>query len=228
MMKLFYRYFVLLVVLLSAGCANNPLRTHYINLKLAFLLNQDASVTPEEIKASKVDLAFIRSGDRPQAIIAKAFSEFRKDKWISNDKAMLVIKDHRVLRTLGFANDQITILSGSTDPLADIETLHNKRWEWQVDWSVGEYGYPLESSFVVSEESIDILGNSFATVHVVEEVTYLASNSLLTENSWENHYWVHKASGKLLVTHQQTAPFSDRFEITFVSDALRLKSKDGK
>lgn len=209
--------------LILAGCSN-PYAVHYDNLKLAFLLNEDAQLSVSEVQTSEVDLALIRSGDRPVAIIAKAYSEFGKEKWISKDRAMLVFDGHRIARTVGFKNDQLVLLSGEPDPLKKGDSrIDNVRWNWQVDWSAGEYGYPAESSFSTSDEQIDILGQHFSTLRIEEKVTYQQTSGLFNHDyTWSNYYWIDSESGLLLKTQQKHAPFADEFSIQFVSNAVKL------
>lgn len=210
----------------TTGCSN-PFATHYDNIRLAILLDRDASLTWDEVKESDVELALIKSGNRPQAVIAKAFTEYGKDKWISKDKAMLIFQGYRIVRTLGFENDQLAIFSATPDPLKDHKLLNGEKWYWEVDWEVGEYGYPVNSSYTSTSEKIEIQGKSFDTVHIVESATYGQRPSLNDDGIWQNHYWVDPESGLLLRTHQQGAPFSDRFEITFISNASSILTQRG-
>lgn len=226
-MTIIKRSFYILTLLSFLSACSNPLRTHYVNIQLAILLNQDAEFSIEEVRKSPVDVALIKSADRPVAVIAKAFNELGSEKWISEDKAMLIIKDHRVQRTVGFKNDQLAIFSSENDPLGNIASVANKSWYWEVDWSVGEYGYPVNSTFSVMTESVNIMGNSFNTLHIVEEASYDKANGWVVDKDWANHYWIDVESGLLLKTSQKAAPFSDRFDITFVSTAVRLMSEKG-
>ena len=215
-MKKISKLTIVLILSCVIFACSNPLKVHYDNIKLALLLNQDAEVTLEEVNQSEVDLALIKSGNRAVAKIAKAYSEFNKDKWISKDRAMLVIKDHRIIKTVGFKNDQLTILTGATDPLADIASIHNKTWQWQIDWEVGEYGYHIASSFHTDKDTIQLLNQSFEVLLITEQVIYADGSE------WENYYWLDKESGLMLKTIQKNAPFADQFEISFVSNAARL------
>ena len=216
------RCFLLFFVVSLTGCSN-PLDTHFTNIKLAILLNKDASITLEEVKASKVELALIKSGSRPVALIAKAFDENDKAKWISQDKAMLVIKDGRVIRTVGFLNDQLGIYSGTQDPLVDPLSIDGKTWSRLIDWSIGEYGYASESIFEIGSEKLSVFGHTFETLYVTEKVVQPESNSLfLSTDNWTNEFWFDKSTGKLLQSYQKASSASDKFEIQFVSNIASL------
>lgn len=219
---------VLSVLLINVSGCSNPFATHYDNLRLAILLDRDANLTLEQVNDSRVDLALIKSGNRPKAVIAKAFTEYGKEKWISKDRAMLIFEGYRITRTLGFENDQIAIFSATPDPLKDYELLDGKNWYWEVDWEVGEYGYPVTASYETSLVQIEIQGKRFQTLHIVESAEYGKQSSIFDDVSWQNHYWVDRESGLLLRTHQQGAPFSDRFEITLVSNANRVLAQQGE
>lgn len=204
------------------GCVN-PIQSHITTMKLAFRLNEDAKVSLQDVKQSEVDLALISSGDRPQAVIAKAFDEFGKEKWISQDRAMLVIEHGRVIRTLGFDNDLLSVTGIGVDPLSELSSVDGKKWQWLLDWEVGEYGYLVESTFSSSLITTSILEMEFEVIHVIEECDYkLANSSFDFGSSWTNQYWIEKNTGILLKTEQKSAPFSDRFEVTFVSNAINL------
>ena len=215
--------FSLAFPLFIVGCSN-PLATHYTNLKLAWKLNQDAQITEKEVIESKVELALIRSGERPLAIIAKAFDEYGLQKWISADKAMLIFEHGRVIRTIGFANDQLEILSSKKDPLSDLSTVEGQSWTRMIDWSVGEYGYDSTSVFNLEFQEINVLNYDFETQHITEIVTHTDPKAVFSsQTSWVNEYWFEVKSGKLLRTIQQNSPASDRFDISFVSNAVSLK-----
>lgn len=207
---------LLLLLCLSLTACSNPLKVHYDNIKLALLLNKDIEVTLEEVKSSEIDLALIRSGDRPLAKIAKAYHEFDKDKWISKDRAMLVLKDYRIIKTVGFKNDLLAIFSGAEDPLKNVGSIDGTSWQWQVDWSAGEYGYEVTSNFDSSKDTLKILGNLFNVLKITENIIYADGSN------WENVYWVDEESSLLLKTVQKSAPFADRFEVVFVSNAAKL------
>ena len=222
-MKTHFSFF--LILLLIAGCTN-PIRSHITTLELAFRLNQDAEINLQEVQESSVELALIRSGERPLAVIAKAFSEEGKDKWISEDKALLVVEAGRVIRTQGFKNDLLALNGIGADPLADPDSLDGANWRAIVDWEAGEYGYLSESSFSISEDDILIFDKSFATLKVTEVIQYKATkNWLFGEQSWENVYWFEKNSKKLLKSRQKAAPHSNQFVITYVSQAASLVSQ---
>ena len=194
-----------------------------MNVKLAIALNQDITVSEEEVANSDVSLALIRSGDRPVALIAKAFSEYGKDKWISADKAMLIIEHGRVVRTLGFANDQVAIHSGKVDPLSQPSTIDGKSWSRLIDWSIGEYGYESVSSFTMSYEPVTVFNKTIDALRVTEIVSQKNRKALFSDESvWTNEFWFERNSSILLKTSQQASPTSDKFEIEFVSNILAL------
>lgn len=219
-MKKLSAIFVFLFLL--NGCTN-PLQSHITSLKLAYRLNQDAEISLDKVLESKVDLALIKSGDRPVAIIAKAFAEEGKDKWISEDRAMLVVESGRIIRTQGFKNDLLSLSGIGPDPLLQPEKLNGSSWRSLSDWESGEYGYLSESNFTVESEDITVLEHHFSTIKVTESVEFKAKrNWLIGNQQWDNVYWFDRHSNRLLKAKQRTAPHSNEFLITFVSTAAEL------
>lgn len=217
---------VLLYLLLSAllSACSGTYMTHYENLKLAFATPPDPTPSLDEINNSDADLALIKIGERSLARIALAYQENGINKWVSADNAMLVIMHGHIVKTHGFNNDLLYMSDTDKMPLYSGK-LHLNSWERLVDWDQGEYGYSVTSVFseLPGVERIDILGKSFAVRVILEQATYAdPEGQWRTGASWENRFWFDEQTGILLQSSQKLSPFSDRFDIQYISRAVRL------
>lgn len=209
-------------VMFLSACSGTYL-THYRNLKLAFSEAPLPQQSVEEVKASEVDWALVKSGGRALARISLAYQDADGSKWVSADNAMLVIRHGVVIKTLGFQNDLLFTHVETDIPLSSKLTTETK-WRRVQDWEAGEYGYLVESTFSnAGNTSITIMGQNFETKVVKEVVTYQSpSDHWKLNDCWENTYWFDTNTGILLQSSQQASPFSDRFELQYISRAVRL------
>lgn len=198
------------------------MRSHYYNIRLAMSMDTDGRMARRLVEDSDVKVAFVKSGERGWATVALAFNENGQEKWISGDRAMLVTKNGYVVKTIGFTNDLLFTSNVENLPLPNYR--ESSSWARFHDWFKGEYGYEVHSKFTkVAEENIEILGEIFNTVKVMESAEYLGeADSIRFDRQWNNYFWYDKKSGALLQSQQKVSPFADEFTITYASLALSL------
>ncbi|GAB5382365.1 MAG: lipoprotein GfcB [Aliiglaciecola sp.] len=193
------------------------------NVKLYFDGQVGVSLSDQEIVDSPVDLLFIKSGQRPVATMALAFIERGRYKWLSSDNAMLITENGRIVRSLGFKNDLLAITNLSSDPLKTSFTGIGQSEVWQryIDSEPDQFGVVARSKFnIESNKEIEIQGHLF-TVDVVSE-NVMFDSVKHGKDEWQNTFWYHSETKKLLKSNQKVTPDSDVFDITYVSRALRL------
>lgn len=216
--------FVISVILLLASSCSGTHNTYYRTIKLAITRPADANVTLEETESSPSDLLLLKRGDRPSALLALAFIENNRHKWISADKAILVMEKGRIIKTLGFQKDLLYVTNLDLDPLKTPTSSSGRTWSRLSDWGGDEYGHPIESQ--LSYSHLDTLNHFDKQIEVQvykEQVRYLADSEFIRPNrTWENIYWYSKANGTLLKSYQKLSPITEPFEMTFLSRIARL------
>lgn len=182
-------------------------------------------LTEEEVIASKADLIYIISGERPQATMALAFIEDGNYKWVSRDNAVFVMQKGRLKRTSGLERDLLHVTSLESDPIKDGANLkHGATWARHLDSEDNSFGVKLESQFQVkNDSSISIQNKSFRTVQITELVSF--ESSAYGNDEWINTFWFHKESGELLKSIQKNTPDADIYNITYISRAVRLATQ---
>lgn len=216
---------IVLVVLLTTSCSGTY-HTYYESLKLAFAESADAQMSLAEVQQSPVDVISVKRGERPVVIMALAYLENAQHKWISNDKAMLIMEKGRIVRTLGFKENLLYLSDTGSDPLKSFpSTIPNMQWRSLADYTGDQYGYPLESTFTTGKRDVlQALSLNIDTLLFVENVSYLAPANFIRFNThWHNYYWYDKQSGELIKSIQVVSPLAEPLEITYLSRIARLK-----
>jgi hypothetical protein len=215
----------MLVVILTTGCSGTY-RAYYETLELALAEHPDARMTLAEVQVATVDVISVKRGERPMAIMALAYLENGQHKWISQDKAMLIMEQGRIVRTLGLTENLLYLANTESDPLKTLPAENPKDlWQSAADYTGDQYGYPLESTFTSAVgDELHALTLNIDTVLFVEKVRYLAPANFMRFNThWNNYYWYHKKSGELLKTIQTLSPFAETLQVTYLSRIARLK-----
>jgi hypothetical protein len=125
--------------------------------------------------------------------------------WATSSGQVLVERSGLVRRLTGFpATLEGTRFVGADPFAAGLHRVPTGATAHRiVDWMPGSrYGIELDSEFAVhGTESIEILGDRFETLHVVERLRARNLDFAAT-----NHYWVDPARGTILKSEQQLTP----------------------
>lgn len=209
------------LVFLSA-CSST--QTAYLqNVELYFSSKVDNTMSSEDIALAPYDLVYVKNGERPIATMALAFIENGDYKWLSSDNAMLITRNGRIIRTLGFTQNLIHTTNLDEDPInagANIQENH-PLWLRRIDSEFNDYGAELKSTFSVTNNTVlSIQGIEFPVQKVQESVAY--NSAIYGNSSWVNTFWFHSASNQLIKSSQTISPNLDSIDLTYVSRALRL------
>jgi hypothetical protein len=210
-------------LLMLSACAGTY-NAYIDTLKLAFNPGDDVSLTLAEVQAAPSDLLYVRHGERSQAAMALLKVEAGQHKWLSADQALLVMEQGRIVKTLGFSNDLLYLSNTRADMIRDIERIGaDSRWPRQADWQNGEYGYQLQSQFQrQADTTLSFFQHQLDSILIVETVQYSnASNYLRIDRNWHNYFWFDKATGSLIKSRQQLAPFAEPIEMIYISRIAR-------
>jgi hypothetical protein len=215
---------VMLVVTLTTSCSGTYL-AYYETLKLAFAEAPDAQMSLADVQQSPIDVMAAKHGERPAAIMALANIENGQHKWISNDRAMLILEKGRIVRTIGLKEDLWHLSNTKYDPLKSLPfETPTAQWLRLADWSSDQYGYPIVSNFLVSrDDTVQALSLSINARLFIEELTYTAPSTFIRLNrSWRNYYWYDKKTGVLIKSIEHISPLSEVLHLTYLSRIARL------
>lgn len=219
-------FLLLCVVVLTTACSQ---KYQYIadTTRDAFLADQDVSISTDDIKALPYASAFVWVNDGRKIFMVLALvdtvpgSGVQQLKWLSADKGVLVTEHGRIVKTLGFDNDNLagfSYVDGESfatvldDHLA-FGQLNQFEQQAIYDWLPGyRYNFPARLSMqFMGDEVVSTELWSQRTKHIVEKVSF----PTLRKAEFDNHYWVNDA-GRVVKTIQHIGPGMDKVEILYI------------
>jgi hypothetical protein len=218
----------LFAIFISVTCLSScsgTYHTYYETLELAFSEPQNATMELEEVANSKIDLMSVTRGERPAVIMALAFIENNQHKWVSSDEAMLIMEKGRIVRTVGLENNVTYMSNIAADPLQQRPmSINQKEWEFSLDWSNNQFGYPVASTFSKpSAEQLHVLSKDITTDVFTENLVYQAQSDYIhIQTEWSNTYWFDKKTGELIKAKVTLSPLSEPIEMIYLSRIARL------
>jgi len=220
------------LLLISAALSGCSQKFNDVNdtINLALFGELDTKLAQDEIQDLPYASIYARIADGPQAFMVLALAEPKINlnkhttpsqqsvqlKWMSSDKGMLVTENGRIVKTLNLPQGNL-IETSSSQPDPITLGLHlpltPTSWQRSIDWQPGyHYGYTLRSEFTRQQNTI-ILSNDtpIEALHFTETVT---ASSLDIE--YQNDFWLHPITGKVLKSRQKLAPNLPYVEITLL------------
>lgn len=230
-MRLFHRAFhtflLFMITAIISGCSQ---KFNDVNDTLNIALFGDKDIQLENVDIINLPYASIyaRISNGPQAFMVLALAEYPAKfgvqkqspvlqlKWLSSDKGMLVTESGRLVKTLNLPHGNLlNTHSIQPDPLQlGLQKANTpKHWQRTIDWQPGYHtGYKLESTFVRQPNAVIMVNEKpIETLHFTEEVTIKS-----LDISYQNNFWVHPQTGKVLKSKQKLAPGLPYIEITLL------------
>jgi hypothetical protein len=219
----YYPCFLILLTLLSS-CSSTH-QAYLRTLKVALDESSDIVLQNSDIAQSPADLIYVKKGESATVVLALAFIQNGQYKWISADKVALIEQNGRLIKTLALEQNLDFVYSETEDPLIHPTTINNSaNWFRLIDYDRSQFGVQVNSTFSnKGSQLLSIQESNFETILIEEKVVATESvNHRFKQNTWQNQFWVSKASGKIIRSRQKVTPDGEYFDITYVSRALRL------
>lgn len=207
-------------VVLLTGCSQ---RISSVNetLKEAFWGIDDVELSAKQIADIPFASAYVRLNNGPKVFMVLAYAENNPAtgqtqlKWISQDHAMIVTEQGRIIKTLNFPVQNLAHRDSSAAQTWDSAS----NWQTYYDWQAGnQYGYianvsttKLSRDKVTSELWRETLDHWQETVSYPELTT-----------SIQNHYWVSK-EGWVLKSIQHIGPQMGQIEMDILKPYVEGK-----
>lgn len=187
-------------------------------LKLAVFGVDDITLTNEQIQSMPYASMYLRIDGGQRIFVVLGYAENGEQKWVTQDKAMLVTRNGRVVRTLGLTDNLTDINNLQQDPLAKGLTLEDgASWTRTLSWT--ENG-KLRSGTATSrfsrekDQLLTVAGQQIAC-RVYREAVEIAANG----KSWENIFWIDATTGQVRQTDQYAGADMLHVETTILKPA---------
>ena len=209
----------LFLSLLTASCSTIESNKIAPGFKVAFdsIKNavigfpENTSITRELVENIPYASLTLKIGKGPKGLLILESISEKETLWVSRDNIYIMLKDGRIIRTLGLINNLSTYLS----PEVTFQNLIKNRPVKTDFYAYYSYDKPTLNNLStevrikeISEENIIILGHEKKTILLEEEVinTYLG---------WriKNKYWVDPKTGFVWKSIQNPSPKLPQFVI---------------
>jgi hypothetical protein len=189
----------------AAGCVESPVIKNAAQVaRNAVVGNPDLPLQRTTISKLPYASMTARVGKGPQALLILGRVEGREQHWLSTDRAAVVTRGGRVVRTFGFPENLRETRLGGEDPVDG--RLHalagTSPFTRYLDLDPERrYGVPVDSTFeTVGPEKIRIVELDFDVIHVRERNVARVVNW-----EFENEYWVDAGDGFVWRSRQHIA-----------------------
>lgn len=199
---------------LLPGCAQHVASLGE-TMKFAVMGQPDVQLPVQKIKQLPYASAYLKVGKAPQAFVVLAATENGQQKWVTADKNMVVTDHGRIIKTIGFGEDIISVDNLKSDPLALglLKPDMPKQWQTKTTWTqVFRGGYEIISSFEKKGiEQITVLEKPCLLLRFDETVSVPVLNL-----SYTNSYWLDPDNGMVIKSLQYMGPELAQVQFTIL------------
>lgn len=144
-------------------------------------------LTDDEIQTMPYASQYMQLNGGPQIFVVLAYSEEGQQKWLTQDRAMLVTQHGRLVKTTLAGDNLLTVNNLDNDPLARPNLITDgARWTRTMGWTEHQqvrYATATSTFHWDGNDTLSMSGQNTAVRVLEEEVT-------TSEASWRNRYWV--------------------------------------
>lgn len=186
--------------------------------KLAVMGPDDVTVSDEEIASLPYASMYLRINDGQRIFLVLGYAENGQQKWITQDRAMLVTQNGRLVKTLGLSDNLLEVINLAQDPLAHpLQLRDDAGWTRIMSWT--ENGQlrsaTLTSRFSRGRDEVLKLGGHEIACRVWHETITSAANGA----EWQNTFWIDALSGEIRQSAQRVGADTLPVEITILKPA---------
>ena len=144
-------------------------------------------LTDDEIQTMPYASQYMQLNGGPQIFVVLAYSEEGQQKWLTQDRAMLVTQHGRLVKTKLAGDNLLTVNNLDNDPLARPNQIADgARWTRTMGWTEHQqvrYATATSTFHWDGNDTLTLSGQDTAVRVLEEEVS-------TSEASWRNRYWV--------------------------------------
>ncbi len=196
--------FTLVVCFLVAACSQSQKGVGE-TFKLALFGTPDVELTPEQVHNIPYASIYARVNGGSQIFLVLAYAENGDLKWVTRDKAMLVTRNGRLVKTLGLPDNLLEVTNLASDPLMHAERIvDGTEWTRIQSWTENKQ---LRTATFTSRfspagmETVSVLNTPHAYRVINEDVTVAELNT-----HYRNRYWIEPGTGAVRKTEQFIGP----------------------
>lgn len=144
-------------------------------------------LTDDELQNMPYASQYMQLNDGPQLFVVLAFDENGQQKWVTQDQAMLVTRNGRLIKTTGLQDNLLQTGNLDADPLKSPGQIRDgASWTRLMGWTEHQQVRYATARSQFSWEGRDSLktGSDITPVRVLKE-------TVTTDQArWHNRYWI--------------------------------------
>lgn len=199
------RYLLTLVVCCLVAACNQSQQGIGETFKLAILGTPDVQLTPEQVHDIPYASIYAQVNGGSQIFLVLAYAENGNLKWVTQDKAMLVTRNGRLVKTLGLPDNLLEVTNLDSDPLIHAQRIvDGTQWTRIQSWTEGKQlrTATLSSRFsLAGVETVTILDAPHAYRVLDEDVSVAQMNT-----HYRNRFWIEPDTGVVRKAEQYIGP----------------------
>ncbi|XBS70025.1 YjbF family lipoprotein [Acerihabitans sp. KWT182] len=199
------RYFYLLVVCFLAAACSPAQQGIGETFKVALFGTPNVEMTPEQVRDIPYASMYARVNNGSQIFVVLAYAENGLLKWVTRDKAMLVTRNGRLIKTLDLTDNLLEVTNLASDPLEHANRITDGvEWTRVQSWTQNKQSYTatFSSRFSIEgNETLTVL-NVPRTYRIIDEDVTVAE----LNTHYRNRFWIDPSTGAVGKTQQSIGP----------------------
>ena len=179
----------------------------------------DVTVADETIQALPYPTMYLRLNEGQRIFVVLGYRENGLDKWLTQDRAMVVTRSGRLVKTVGLNSNLIEVTELERDPLMNASALRSgMEWQRNVRWSEeGERrSARLSSTFSAKGEAVLLIAGQRVDTQVWQE----SVSTVTPKREWQNLFWIEKNTGLVRQSQQMIGAGVVPAEMTLLKPTL--------
>ncbi|MFP2515635.1 YjbF family lipoprotein [Buttiauxella agrestis] len=159
-------------------------------------------LTHDEIQNMRYASQYMRINNGPQIFVVLAFDENGQQKWVTQDRSMIVTEHSRIVKTTGLGDNLQQVTNLANDPLTNPnQIIDGASWTRQMAWTEHQQVRMATARSTFTWDGTDTLKVAMSTTPVRvldEEIT-------ADGKTWHNRFWVD-SDGHIRQSKQYLGP----------------------
>ncbi|KFC84677.1 YjbF family lipoprotein [Buttiauxella agrestis] len=159
-------------------------------------------LTHDEIQNMRYASQYMRINNGPQIFVVLAFDENGQQKWVTQDRSMIVTEHSRIVKTTGLGDNLQQVTNLANDPLTNPnQIIDGASWTRQMAWTERQQVRMATARSTFTWDGTDTLKVAMSTTPVRvldEEIT-------ADGKTWHNRFWVD-SEGHIRQSKQYLGP----------------------
>lgn len=203
------RLAILLVCLLLQACSDTT-KGLGSSLWRSVAGDDGIQLTNDDIQSMRYASQYMSVNNGPQIFVVLAYDENGQQKWVTQDRAMVVTEHGRIVKTTGLGDNLQQVTNLASDPLVKAnQIVDGVSWTRQMAWTEHQQARMATAQSTFTWDGTDTLkiADSTTAVRVLdEEVT-------ASGKTWHNRFLID-AEGQIRQSKQYIGP--DYWPITTI------------